>query len=299
MKSALILWRFSRPHTVIGSIISICTLYAIVCKASQSSHFVLLSMALLIGITCNLFIVGINQIADVGIDKINKPYLPLASGELSISRAKFIVLTALICSLGLAIIISPYLFAMIALSAGIGWAYSMPPFYLRRHHLPAALAITVVRGLILNIGGFLVFAHLLKGSLEIPGNLIILTIFIVAFSVVISWFKDLPDVRGDKEHNIKSFAILYSSKTAFLAGNILVSSAYLFSICMKLFDLTEQDAPSFQTKTLLWGHVLLLLLFLSNAFSMRLYSKKSIVRFYKRFWWFFFAEYLLYLIAYL
>ena len=31
----------------------------------------------------NVCIVGINQLYDVEIDRVNKPYLPLASGELS------------------------------------------------------------------------------------------------------------------------------------------------------------------------------------------------------------------------
>ncbi|KAG5560972.1 hypothetical protein RHGRI_004107 [Rhododendron griersonianum] len=31
----------------------------------------------------NLYAVGLNQLTDVEIDKVNKPYLPLASGEIS------------------------------------------------------------------------------------------------------------------------------------------------------------------------------------------------------------------------
>lgn len=35
----------------------------------------------------NVSIVGLNQLYDVEIDKINKPYLPLASGEMTQSQA--------------------------------------------------------------------------------------------------------------------------------------------------------------------------------------------------------------------
>ncbi|CAN5916996.1 hypothetical protein BH11BAC7_BH11BAC7_32600 [soil metagenome] len=107
MKSIATVWKFSRPHTIIGSVISICTLYMIVCDTNGFSDFPLLMMALIIGITCNIFIVGINQVADVNIDKINKPYLPIASGELSIQNAKIIIYTALCISLGLVLYISP------------------------------------------------------------------------------------------------------------------------------------------------------------------------------------------------
>lgn len=298
MKAIATLWKFSRPHTIIGSVVSICTLYMIVCDAKGFSHFPLLIMALIIGITCNIFIVGINQVADVNIDKINKPYLPIASGALSMGQAKMIVYTALAISLGLALFISPYLFGIIILSTSIGWAYSMPPLYLKQHHLLAALAITTVRGVFINLGGFLVFNYIVNHSLEIPGNVKILTIFIIAFSIVISWFKDLPDIEGDAKYNIKTFAISYSSRTALITGNILVGLAYLFTIAIKAQDFYQQEIVTIQTKVLLYGHIALFVLFLANTFSIKLDKHHSIKKFYKRFWWFFFAEYALYWIAY-
>ncbi|HET6992762.1 MAG TPA: homogentisate phytyltransferase [Bacteroidia bacterium] len=299
MKPFTILWKFSRPHTVIGSIISICTLYVIVCEKDEIRHLSLLALALIIGISCNIFIVGINQIADVNIDKINKPYLPIASGALIMEHAKIIVYTALIISLGLALYISPYLFCIIAFSTAIGWMYSMPPLHLKQHHLSATLAITTVRGLVINLGGFLVFNYLVNNSLEIPMNVRILTLFITAFSIVISWFKDLPDVEGDAKYNIRTLAILYSPKAALLAGNLLLAAAYLFTICMKSVDFFALKTPSFETITLLYGHIALFSLFIINAFSVTLEKHQSVKKFYRRFWWFFFAEYALYMVAYI
>ncbi len=45
-------------------------------------------LALLCG---NGYIVGINQIYDEDIDKVNKPFLPIASGQLSLPGASFAV----------------------------------------------------------------------------------------------------------------------------------------------------------------------------------------------------------------
>ena len=42
---------------------------------------------LVAGLSVNVFIVGINQITDVEIDRVNKPYLPIAAGDLSLERA--------------------------------------------------------------------------------------------------------------------------------------------------------------------------------------------------------------------
>ncbi len=298
MRTLVTLWKFSRPHTIIGSVISICTLYMIVCDEKGLQNIPLLLLALSIGITCNIFIVGINQVADVEIDKINKPYLPIASGALSIQRAKLIVGAALFTSLALALYVSPWLFLIIVLSTAIGWAYSMPPLYLKQHHLLAALAITTVRGIFINLGGFLVFNYIINQTLIVPENVKVLTVFIIAFSIVISWFKDLPDIEGDAKYNIKTFAISYSSKTVLITGNILVALAYIFTIAIKAREYFSQETVSLQTNVLLSGHLILFALFIGNTFSIKLDKHHSIKKFYKRFWWFFFAEYALYWIAY-
>lgn len=298
MKPLVILWKFSRPHTIVGSVISILTLYFIVCDKQQTHNIPYLLMALLIGISCNIFIVGINQIADVKIDHINKPDLPIPSGVLNVLQAKRIVMVALILSLTFALFISPYLFGIVALAAFIGWAYSMPPFHLKRHHVSAALAITTVRGILLNAGGFLVFNYLVNHTLDMPQNVQILTLFVIAFSVVIAWFKDLADIEGDAKYNIKTLAISYSPRAALIAGNLLVGLAYLFTIYMKYDEFSSEAVYSRETSILLFGHIFLFLLFLVNAISIKLNEHNSIKRFYKRFWWFFFAEYMLYLLAY-
>ena len=45
--------------------------------------------ALIPALLMNVCIVGLNQLYDVEIDKINKPYLPLASGEMTIREVTF------------------------------------------------------------------------------------------------------------------------------------------------------------------------------------------------------------------
>lgn len=256
-------------------------------------------MALIIGISCNVFIVGINQVADVEIDIINKPDLPIPSGLLKVSEAKLIVVSALFISLATALMVSPFLFLIIGLATFIGWAYSMPPFHLKKHHLPAALAIATVRGVLLNAGGFLVFNYVINHELEMPKNVFILTVFVTIFSIVIAWFKDLPDMAGDAKYNIQSLPILYSPKTTLILGHLLVGSAYLFTIYVKYIDFLLSEIPSLQTKVLFYGHVILFILFVTNAIFVKINEHHSLRNFYKRFWWFFFAEYILYLAAYI
>lgn len=288
MNLPLIVWKFSRPHTIIGSVISITTLYLYAYHSPEIFNYSLLIQALIVGITCNIFIVGINQVQDVEIDRINKPYLPIPAGVLSLAMAKIIVYSSLVISLGIGLYISPYLFAIVALSTSIGWAYSMPPFYLKKHHISAALSISMVRGVLLNAGGFLLFNYLLNNKLEMPHDIRILSLFVIAYSVVISWFKDLSDIEGDAKFNIKTLAISFSPKHVLIAGNLVVGISYIFSII-----------SSVEEGVLFYGHIVLMTLFLLNSLSLKLNQHQSIKKYYQRFWWFFFAEYLLYLLAYI
>lgn len=91
------------------------------------------------------------QVTDVDIDKINKPYLPIAAGELSKFTAKVVVLVSLALGLAFAAIPSaPYassaLTTVLLSSALLGTSYSLPPLRLKRFPLLAALCIIAVRG---------------------------------------------------------------------------------------------------------------------------------------------------------
>lgn len=284
--------KFSRPHTVIGTTISIFALYAMVCQHSELEHLSILFLSVFVGLTCNIFIVGINQIVDVELDKINKPYLPLASGEININQAKTIVYSSMVLSAISALYLSPILLVIVSISMLIGWAYSCPPFSLRKHHLPAALAISLVRGLMVNIGGYLVFNILINKSYAFNLDIMVLSAFIIAFSIVIAWFKDLPDMEGDEQFKIKSLAILYSPRFTLIAGNLLILLAYVFSL-YKYASLLESS----HYLILFIGHIILMALFTLNLLVLKTLNKQTAKTYYKRFWLFFFAEYILYLFA--
>ena len=85
------IYKFTRPHTIRGTILAsfagttralIDTPGAIASAnwGSMLPRAIIGMVALLLG---NAFIVGINQIFDESIDKMNKPFLPVASGEMS------------------------------------------------------------------------------------------------------------------------------------------------------------------------------------------------------------------------
>ena len=80
-------WKFLRPHTIRGTVVgSISVTSRALLESPGSVDWALVPRALLgvLALLCgNGYIVGINQIYDEDIDRVNKPFLPVASGEMS------------------------------------------------------------------------------------------------------------------------------------------------------------------------------------------------------------------------
>jgi homogentisate phytyltransferase / homogentisate geranylgeranyltransferase len=285
MKQLTILWQFSRPHTIIGSACSITTLYLLALAGkSFSAHAALFWLTLLAALGCNVFIVGLNQLIDIELDKINKPWLPLAAGSLTKPAAHIIIFTSLAIALVAAAFASWLMLVLIIIICLLGIAYSVPPVQLKKHHLPAAICIALVRGVLVNVGILLHYHYAIQGNWQLPGYVVPLTVFIVAFSIAIAWYKDLPDTEGDAVFHFKTFPLLYKKTTALWLGAGFVLAAYGYAI----------HWGAVQGGSLwLWGHVVLLFLFIVNLFNVRIENKNSIKQFYLRFWIFFFSEYIL------
>lgn len=139
---AKVLWDFTRPHTIIGSCISIVSVFMFAVPKNLWATSVFQSSvlkSLIPSLFINLYITGVNQVTDVEIDKINKPYLPIAAGRLSKRDGTLIVLASLILGLFDYGTMDWPLRAGLASSALLGSLYSLPPFRLKRFPLLAAL----------------------------------------------------------------------------------------------------------------------------------------------------------------
>ena len=281
------LWKFSRPHTIIGSTVSIVVLFLLQ-GGSIADQYIILLTTLVSALGCNVCITGLNQVIDVELDKINKPELPIASGELSMSTAKKIVIISGIIAVGAAALLHWVLLLLIIVILILGITYSVPPIQLKKHHLPAAFAITIVRGVLVNIGMALHFSKMFEGDFNIQPVIYPLTIFITAFSLAIAWYKDLPDRAGDAHFGYRTFPLLYSPKIALYLGAGFVMAAYGWCIYWS-FIMKEQ--------LLMYSLILLSIAFMLHLSTARLNEQKSIRRFYQLFWVFFFATYLSFLLV--
>ncbi|EKX49196.1 hypothetical protein GUITHDRAFT_52966, partial [Guillardia theta CCMP2712] len=215
-----VLWDFTRPHTIIGSILSVVSLHLFALTApgvsiiNLSAFMVALTWSLVCASLVNLFVTGLNQIYDVDIDKINKPYLPIPAGELSLQKYMQVIMKNLRSEIfhSAKVIVLVSLILGIVRSCVLGTLYSMPPFRLKRFPLLAAICIIVVRGTLVNLSFYAHTAAIL-GTEMLPARSWIASSFFALFGCVIALMKDVPDVSGDREFQVKTLSVRFGSRT--------------------------------------------------------------------------------------
>ncbi|KOM34551.1 hypothetical protein LR48_Vigan02g070100 [Vigna angularis] len=144
----------------------------------------------------DLFVNGVNQVFDFEIDKINKPYLPLAAGKISFRSCAIIVALSAILGLGLNFMIgSPALIWNFVLSATLWTCYSANTFVLKR-------------------------------PLLFTRSLIVTMLFMSFYSTGIALAKDIPDVEGDIKHGVDTFAASLGQKRLFWISVVLYEMAF-------------------------------------------------------------------------
>lgn len=286
-------WKFSRPHTIVGTSLSVLGLY-LIALALSSTGFSSNQLVPLLGtwLAClcgNVYIVGLNQLEDVEIDRVNKPHLPIAAGEFSQRQAQIIVAVTGGLALLFAWFSGPFLLGMVGISLVIGTAYSLPPIRLKRFPFWAALCIFSVRGTIVNLGLFLHYSWVLKGTRAIPPQVWALTLFILVFTFAIAIFKDIPDLEGDLQYNITTFTIQLGKAAVFNLSVWVLSICYLGMTFAGVLWL-----PSVNRVFVGVTHLGVLAWMWWRSRGVDLQDKVAIAQFYQFIWKLFFLEYLIF-----
>jgi homogentisate phytyltransferase / homogentisate geranylgeranyltransferase len=284
--AAGVLWRFSRPHTLLGTFSSAAGLYAIAVAELPGSGLDNLFWVMVAGAGVNVAIVGVNQITDVEIDRVNKPHLPLAAGDLSREAAWRIVAVAAAVPVVLALTQGVLELAAVVAALAVGAAYSLPPVRLKRFPVVASLCISGVRALAVNLGMYGHFALAFgDGSPAIPPSVWALTAFVLPFSFAIAVLKDVPDVEGDRRFRIATFTVQLGERRAARLGVAALVAAYVGMIVLGP-PLVDDADPL----VLVCGHAAALALLLV---WWRRADPSDFTAFYMRVWALFFAEYAL------
>lgn len=289
-------WRFLRPHTIRGTALG--SLSLVTRALIENPNLIRWSLVLkafsgLIALICgNGYIVGINQIYDIGIDKVNKPYLPIAAGDLSVQSAWFLVL--LFAVAGLLIVgmnFGPFITSLYCFGLFLGTTYSVPPFRLKRFAVIAFLIIAMVRGFLLNYGVYYATRAALGLSFEWSSPVAFITTFVTLFALVIAITKDLPDVEGDRKFQISTLATKLGVRNIAFLGSGLLLTNYIGSVVAAIYM-----PQAFRSSLMIPVHVILALCLVFQAWLLERanYTKEAISAYYRFIWNLFYAEYIIF-----
>ncbi|VAI80912.1 unnamed protein product [Triticum turgidum subsp. durum] len=288
-------YQFCRPHTIFGTIIGITSVSLLPMKSIDDFTATVLKgylEALAAALCMNIYVVGLNQLYDIQIDKINKPGLPLAAGEFSVATGVFLVVTFLIMSFSIGIHSGsvPLMYALVV-SFLLGSAYSIEAPLLRwkRHALLAASCILFVRAILVQLAFFAhMQQHVLKRPLAATKSLVFATLFMCCFSAVIALFKDIPDVDGDRDFGIQSLSVRLGPQRVYQLCISILLTAYLAATVVG-----ASSTHLLQKIITVSGHGLLALTLWQRARHLEVENQARVTSFYMFIWKLFYAEYFL------
>ena len=297
-----IMYKFSRPHTIKGTILaSIMSVsraireYNSILTATSMTALLPRAVIGMLALLCgNAYIVGINQIYDVKIDEINKPFLPIASKQLSPRNAWIVVLTCL--TVGISIVkttFSPMIFGLYMIGAFLGTIYSVPPFQFKRFPILAGSIIACVRGFLLNFGVYYAVREALQVGFQWNPVVAFISSFMTLFASVIAITKDLPDVEGDIKYGVNTFAAKYGVVHVAKGATLLLASAYSVAMTIPFTKI----GVNFNKIPMIVGHAIALLYNVSIYKKLKTSQQNvaEVKEYYRSVWNMFYWEYLLYL----
>ncbi|XP_019439356.1 PREDICTED: naringenin 8-dimethylallyltransferase 2, chloroplastic-like isoform X2 [Lupinus angustifolius] len=288
-------YRFTRPYAAIEAAMAVASLsFLAVEKLSDLSplFFIALFKLLVASFFMNIFHCGFNQLCDIEIDKINKPYLPLASGEWSYTKSVIIVASSLLLCFGLAWIEGSWpLFWGFLIGAILTAVYSLnlPLLRWKNSALLAATNIFANAGVVRPLGYYLhMQTCVFKRPATFPRPLIFCTAILSLYFLVVALSKDIPDTEGDEKFGVQSLSVRLGQKKVFWICISLLQMGYGATI------LAGATSPFLWSKLSTGlGHGILALALWYRAKSVDLKSKDSFQYFYVFIWKLLSIEYFL------
>jgi len=294
------LYKFSRPHTIRGSILASIagTTRALIDTPgaiANANWSVMLPRALIGMISLllgNVFIVGINQIYDKEIDEMNKPFLPVASGEMTKKAAWISVVSAGVIGPILVKNFFPaLLFKLYCFGIFLGGIYSVPPIRTKKNPFLAGMTIATVRGFLLNFGVYYAVKDAVGAPFGWSPKVAFIARFMTAFATVIAVTKDLPDLEGDKAYKIDTLATRFGVKRIAQGATSCLLVNYVHAI---LTGLLTKSTNTFRMIPMIGGHLALASMLIFRYKQLNPESMDSVKTYYKHIWDLFYLEYGLY-----
>ncbi|AGJ62874.1 UbiA family prenyltransferase [Saccharolobus islandicus] len=207
-----------RMHNVIGA-----ALGAIMGFLVSSQWYLELKGILLSALVVGLIAAGgyvINDVYDVEIDKINKPYRPIPSGRISVNKAKALSITLFVIGIALSILLNIYAI-VIALLTTIGLVYYAKD--LKKTGFYGNLLVATTTALSIFYGGLAFFSDNWLLRIIIP------TFYSFFLTLIREIVKGIEDYNGDLLNNVKTLATTLGISKSWRIAKILLTLLLVIS----------------------------------------------------------------------
>jgi len=170
----------------------------------------------------------INDIHDIDVDKINRPYRSLPSGKITMKNAYSLYIALILISTVISFFLNEVAMIIVLFSLLLLFAYSK---YLKRIALLGNIAVAFLTGLVFIFGGVVV---------NNPVVAIVPAIFAFLINLIREIVKDIEDVYGDNKAGLKTFPIKFGyqkSKILILVITIILILFTLFPFITQLYKI--------------------------------------------------------------
>jgi homogentisate phytyltransferase/homogentisate geranylgeranyltransferase len=130
-------------------------------------------------------------------------------------------------------------------------------------------------------------------GLILPPEVIALSAFVMIFSLAIALFKDIPDLRGDRQHRIFTLTVRLGPSLVFTLCRWILTASYGLMILLAL----SGALPSIHRGFLALSQLLLLSVMWIRSHAVDVLQDEQTKAFYQLIWKLFFLEYLLFPVA--
>ncbi|KAH9646907.1 homogentisate geranylgeranyltransferase [Citrus sinensis] len=253
-------YRLTRPYScvsIIAALLSV-SLLPLQNPADFTPKLIIEAFKCMVpAIMMNNYANAINQLADVHIDKVNKPHLPLACGDFSMGE-------------GLAITIASPLMAV-----AMGIMLRSPP-------LVIGFIIWCIVG-----GAYSIDKIVLGNPVSFTKPVLFTAAYMVIWNAAIAFVKDIPDVEGDKAFGLRTLPIIIGKEKVFSIAVNMMLMAYGGAVLVGAFS------PSVLCKLVtMIGHSALAFVLWRQAKTIDLSHNKSVQSFYLFIWKLYYVEFL-------
>jgi 4-hydroxybenzoate polyprenyltransferase len=201
-----------RPFTLLAPLVGGLCGAILGAKSEDFRNFDLLQLIYGVGtlVIINAASNALNQVTDLEIDRINKPYRPIPSKIVSVNEALSVAALLYAFALFRAFLLNSIFFGFVSIIIGVTMGYSLPPLRFKKRLLLSNVSIAMGRGLLGFVAAWTIFGYVWDPFPWILGS--IMFVYLLGTATT----KDFTDIAGDKKYGIKTLPTIYGTKKSAL-----------------------------------------------------------------------------------